>query len=250
MKQKQWLWRAGSVLLALAVWQGISMAVDMEIFLTSPLKVIARLGTIWREPGFFSTVLFSVRRIFGGFLLAFLAGLLLGGLAGRFRAVETLLWPWVLAAKTVPIASFIILSLLWLNYSQLTVFIAFLIGFPVIYSNVLQGVKSMDRSLPEMAQVFQVRGLRKLRFIVIPAVFPYLVSASGTAVGMAWKAGVAAEVIGVISGSIGLKLYDAKIYFKNADLLCWTIIIILLSVAGEKLFTGLLRLLYGRLVKG
>jgi len=83
----------------------------------------------------------------------------------------------------------------------------------------------------------------------MPAVFPYLLSAGSVAVGMAWKAGVAAEVIGVVSGSVGRKLYDAKIYFQNADLLCWTVMIILLSVAGEKLFRFLMKTIYGRLVR-
>ena len=248
-KSGQFLWKAVAVLLALGVWQCVSMAVGMEMLLASPLKVLARFGTIWREPGFLSTVLFSTLRILSGFLLALSGGIVLGWLAGRFRAVETLLWPYVTAIKSVPIASFIILCLLWFSYGQLTVFIAFLIAFPVIYSNVLQGLKSTDPRMLEMARAFRVPAGRKLFYIQMPAVYPYLLSAGGVAVGMAWKAGVAAEVIGVIHGSIGRKLYDAKIYFQNADLLCWTVIIILLSVAGEKLFVFLLRKLYARLVR-
>ena len=249
MKNRQFLWRAAAVLLALGVWQGVSMAVNMEMLLASPLKVLMRFGTIWRERDFLSTVLFSVCRISAGFLLALALGTLLGWLAGRFSVAETLLWPYVTAAKSVPIASFIILCLLWFSYTQLTVFIAFLIAFPVIYANVLQGLKSTDPRLLEMAEVFRVSGLRRLFYIQMPAVFPYLLSAGSVAVGMAWKAGVAAEVIGVVSGSVGRKLYDAKIYFQNADLLCWTVMIILLSVAGEKLFRFLMKTIYGRLVR-
>jgi NitT/TauT family transport system permease protein len=100
----------------------------------------------------------------------------------------------------------------------------------------------------EMAGLYKVRGVRKLFYIQLPGVMPFLTSACSVAIGMAWKAGVAAEVIGVINGSIGQKLYDAKIYFQNADLLSWTVIIILLSVAGEKLFVRLLRFLYRKAV--
>ena len=246
---KQFLQKAGAVLLALALWQAVSMIVGMDMLLASPLKVLARLGTIWREKGFLSTVLFSLCRIFGGFLLAFLAGIGLALLAGRFRTVEILLWPYVVTIKSVPIASFIILCLIWFSYSQMTVFIAFLIAFPVIYSNVLQGIRNTDPQLVEMAKVYKVRGVRKLFYIQLPGVMPFLTSACSVAIGMSWKAGVAAEVIGVINGSIGQKLYDAKIYFQNADLLSWTLIIILLSVAGEKLFVRLLRSLYGRAVR-
>ena len=246
---KQFLQKAGAVLLALALWQAVSMIVGMDMLLASPLKVLARLGTIWREKGFLSTVLFSLCRIFGGFLLAFLAGIVLSLLAGRFRTVEILLWPYVVTIKSVPIASFIILCLIWFSYSQMTVFIAFLIAFPVIYSNVLQGIRNTDPQLVEMAKVYKVRGVRKLFYIQLPGVMPFLTSACSVAIGMSWKAGVAAEVIGVINGSIGQKLYDAKIYFQNADLLSWTLIIILLSVAGEKLFVRLLRSLYRRAVR-
>ena len=241
--------RAGAVLLALAVWQGISMLVGMDMLLASPVKVMERLGTIWREKDFLSTVLFSMGRIFGGFLLAFVTGIGLALLAGRFRTVEILLWPYVVTIKSVPIASFIILCLIWFSYTQMTVFIAFLIAFPVIYTNVLHGIRSTDPQLLEMAALYRVRGIRKLFYVEMPGIMPFLSSACSVAIGMAWKAGVAAEVIGVINGSIGQKLYDAKIYFQNADLLSWTLIIILLSVAGEKAFVWMIRFLYGRAVK-
>ena len=246
---KQILQKTGAVLLALALWQAVSMIVGMDMLLASPLKVLARLGTVWREKDFLSTVLFSLCRIFGGFLLAFLAGTGLALLAGRFRTVEILLWPYVVTIKSVPIASFIILCLIWFTYSQMTVFIAFLIAFPVIYTNVLQGIRSTDPQLVEMAKLYRIRGARKLFYIQTPGIMPFLTSACGVAIGMSWKAGVAAEVIGVINGSIGQKLYDAKIYFQNADLLSWTLIIILLSVAGEKLFVRLLRALYRKAVR-
>ena len=246
---KQILQKTGAVLLALALWQAVSMIVGMDMLLASPLKVLARLGTVWREKDFLSTVLFALCRIFGGFLLAFLTGTGLALLAGRFRTVEILLWPYVVTIKSVPIASFIILCLIWFTYSQMTVFIAFLIAFPVIYTNVLQGIRSTDPQLVEMAKLYRIRGARKLFYIRMPGIMPFLTSACGVAIGMSWKAGVAAEVIGVINGSIGQKLYDAKIYFQNADLLSWTLIIILLSVAGEKLFVRLLRALYRKAVR-
>ena len=103
--------------------------------------------------------------------------------------------------------------------------------------------------MTEMGKLYKVHGLRRLFYIQLPGIMPFLTSACGVAIGMSWQAGVAAEVIGVINGSIGQKLYDAKIYFQNADLLCWTVIIILLSVAGEKLFVLLLRRVYAKAVR-
>lgn len=237
-------WRAAAVLLALALWQILSMLVGREMLLASPLKVLERMMTIWREPGFWTTVGSSFLRFTAGYVLALMIGVLLGTMAGRFFIVEHLLWPYVLLIKTVPVASFIILCLLWFNFSQMTVLISFMIAFPVIYSNVLQGIRSTDPGMKEMARLFKVPWNRQLVYIYLPSVKPYLLSASSVAIGMAWKAGVAAEVIGIADGSIGGMLYQAKIYFQNADLLCWTILIVLLSILSEKLFAVLLRLLF------
>lgn len=240
----QTVYKAASIILALAVWQVVSMIVGMDMLLASPFAVIRRLATIWLEADFWQTVLFSVLRITAGYLLAFAAGVILAVLAHRFRTVETLLWPYIVTIKSVPVASFIILCLIWFSFTQLTIFIAFLISFPVIYSNVLAGLKSTDPRMTEMARLYRMTWPKQLLYVYLPAVKPGLISACSIAAGMAWKSGVAAEVIGLVNGSIGERLYEAKIYFQNADLLSWTIIIVLLSVLLEKVFIGILKLAF------
>lgn len=246
---KNLIYKATAVLLALILWQFISMFIDMEMLLASPLTVLNRLFNIIFEEDFLKTVLFSMGRITKGFLLAFSGGCILAVLAGRFKWIEMLLWPYIITIKAVPVASFIILCLIWFSYKQLTILIAFLIAFPVIYTNFLEGLKNTDKKLIEMADLYNVNWRRKLLYIYLPNVKPYLLSACSIAIGMAWKAGVAAEVIGVVDCSIGERLYESKIYFLNADLLSWTIVIILLSVLGEKLFQALIRLLFAGMEK-
>ena len=121
----------------------------------------------------------------------------------------------MITIKSVPIASFIIMCLIWMNYSQLTVLISFLIAFPMIYSNVLQGIKSTDNKMIEVAKIYRLSLRKQLLYIYLPSVKPFIISASSIAVGMTWKAGVAAEIIGIIDGSIGEKLYNAKICKSN-----------------------------------
>ena len=241
---KNILLKIGAVVIALVIWQVVSMIVGLDMLLASPIQVIKRLAVIWKEDGFFTTVLFSMLRIMAGFLIAFVLGTVFAVLAGRFKIIETLLFPWVVTIKSVPVASFIIFSLIWLTYGQLTVFIAFLIAFPPIYNNVLQGIKSTDKNMLEMADIYQFSWRRKQLLVYYPSVKPYLLSACSTAIGMAWKAGIAAEVIGIITGSIGGKLYESKIYLESVDLFTWTIIIVVLSVILEKLFTLLLKAVF------
>ena len=177
-----------AVVLALAVWQGAAMAVGMDLLLPSPWQVAQRLWTVWQEPDFFPTVAFSLLRISGGFGLGLVLGVLLAVAAGRLRVLEILLWPYVTAIKSVPVASFI----------------TFLMVFPAIYSNTLQGIRSADPALLEMARLYRVPFSRRLGYIYVPQVKPFLLSGCSVALGMSWKSGVAAEVIGVVGGSIGI----------------------------------------------
>ena len=239
--KKSTVYKLIAVIAALLLWQFAAMATGLDMLFASPVQVAGRLLTVWSEKGFLSTILFSVLRVFGGFISAFVLGFALAVLSGRFKAVEYFLWPYVVTFKSVPVASFIILCLIWLSSKQLTVFIAFLIAFPVIYGNVLTGIKSTDSDMKEMAALFKVPWRRKFLYIYLPSIKPYLISACSVAAGMAWKAGVAAEIIGVVKGSIGEKLYEAKIYLQSADLFAWTIIIILLSVIMEKAFLFMLK---------
>lgn len=217
------------------------MLIDSSLLLASPIEVLQRLVVLAGEKDFLPSLLFTFSRIFLGFSLSFITASLLGLLAGRSDTIENILWPYISLIKTVPVASFIILSLLFLKAKQLSVFISFLMGFPVIYTNVLNGIRSCDKELDEMAVLFRLSPVRKLLYVQLPQLKPYLLSSVSTALGLCWKAGVAAEVIAVTVGSIGGKLYEAKVYFLSADLLCWTLVLVLISVGFEKLFVHLLK---------
>ncbi len=244
--QKNSIRKVLSVALALLLWQAGAMALDLHLLLVTPLEVVRRLCTLVLESDFWRTLLFSFGRIVLGFALAFALGCLLGVLSGKWPLLETLLWPYVITIKTVPVASFIIISLIFFSAKQLSTFISFLMVFPVIYSNVLEGIRSTDRELLEMAQVFRIPWIRRLGYIYLPHLKPFLFSACSVALGMSWKSGVAAEVIGVASGSIGEKLYESKIYFMTEDLLSWTVIIVAVSVLFEKLFLRLMKAAFDR----
>lgn len=171
-------------------------------------------------------------------------GCLLAYLAAKHPVVETLLWPWMATIKSVPVASFVVICLIWLSARNLSVFISFLIVIPIIYQNVLEGLRAENREMQEVATVFQLPWRKRFRYIELPKLRPFLLSACRVTTGMAWKAGIAAEIIGVPNGSIGKMLYTAKIYLDTDDLLAWTVIIVVISVVAEKVFlAGLSRCL-------
>ena len=247
MQRSNKLGKAISVAFALLLWQIAAAAVDQSILLVSPVDVALRMTTIWQVEGFLSSIWFSFYHIAGGFLLALVTGVVLAALSWRFPWIETALWPFMITVKTVPVASFVVICLIWLSAQNLSVFISFLIVLPVVYGNVLEGIKSEDRKMLEVGQVFAMSAVKRILYIHMPQLKPFILSACATSLGMSWKAGVAAEIIGTPDGSIGKQLYYAKIYLDTDDLLCWTVIIVIISVMFEKLFLLLVRKFYTRL---
>jgi len=242
-KQRLPLW---AVIFWLLVWEIAARWVANPIFLASPLTALKRLGQLVIAADFWQSILFSLGHILLGFVLSAVLGIVLAALSYRFRLVRDLFSPVMATVKSVPVASFVILVLLWLPSRQLSIIISLLIGFPVIYSNVLTGLDSTDPKLIEMAKVFRVPFWKQLRAIYLHEVLPFLHTGLSIAIGLCWKSGIAAEVIGVPKGSIGEKLYQSKIYLETADLFCWTLVIVLLSIGCEKL----LKLMLNRMERG
>ena len=236
--------RLWAVLFWIAVWQAGSMALQAvypngHLLLPSPITALLRLGDLALTAVFWQSIGRSFLRIIGGFLLSCLAASLLAVPASRWKWVRELMGPLVAAIKAVPVASFIILALFWLNSRSLALFISFLMVFPPVYLNVLEGIRQTDGKLLEMARVFRVPLWRQIRGIYIPSVMPYFRTAVSLGLGLCWKAGVAAEVIGLPAGSVGEQLYNAKVYYMMPDLFAWTAVIVLVSALFEKLFLHL-----------
>ena len=220
----------------LAVWEIAAVLVGHELLLVSPLKVAARLFELAAQAAFWRAVFFSFFRIVAGFMTACVLGTLLAAAAFRFSRARELITPLMLVIKATPVASFIILVLIWIPSRGLSAFISFLMVLPIIYSNVLTGIQAADPLLLQMSGLFALSWGRKLRYIYFSQVLPYFTAGCSVALGLCWKAGVAAEIIGVPKGSIGENLYNAKIYLDTPDLFAWTLVIILISQLFERAF--------------
>lgn len=229
-----------SILSALLLWQGAALLLAQELILPSPAKVLMRLFDILTTPANYPAMANSLSRILLGIGAAFFSGSVLAFLANRFRFLKSAFFPYMLVIKSVPVASFIVLFLLWLPNRALGSFIAFLMALPIVYNNVSEGLKSVDSKLLQMAKSFSVPFIRRAKAIYLPGISASLVSALSSSVGLGIKAGIAAELIAAARGSIGYMLYDAKVYILTVDLFAWTLIIILLSLIIEKAAIALL----------
>ena len=224
------------------LWQLAALAIGRPIFFVGPAEVCQALFQQVQTADFWRTIAQSSVRICGGFLLAFAVGAVVGIIASRIRLLQEFLEPAMSLMQSVPVASFVILALIWIGSENLSILISFVVVVPVIYRNTLQGMASADEKMLELAQVFRISGLKKFLYIYRPALFPYLYSASRIAFGRAGKSGGAAEVIGVPDFTIGEKLYMAKNYLSTAELFAWTLVIIVVSRVFEWIFQKVLAL--------
>lgn len=224
----------------LVVWQLAAMAIHQTFLLASPLQTLQTLQRLVVTAAFWQRILFSTARILGGFLAALAVGTLLAACSAAITPVRILLKPLMQMIKAIPVASFIILVLLWVDSSGLAVLISFLMVLPVVYTAVLQGIQQVDGKLLEMVKVFRIPFFRAVGAVWIPQIWPYFVQSCTVGMGLAWKSGVAAEVIGLPTGSIGEALYQAKIYLETGELFAWTAVIVLISTCLERLLLKLL----------
>lgn len=224
----------------LGVWQILAMGVDNVLLVVTPLQALRALLIQAGQAEFWRSAFGSMWRIALGFLLGAVLALFLAAVSYRYKITEEVLRPFMVFCKAVPVAVFAVLILIWWGSSMLAVAICFLVVFPNIYLNTLEGLKSADRGLLEMAEVFRLPYGTRFFYIYRPALKPFLLSAFQLSLGMCWKSGVAAEVIGTPDHSIGGALYLAKIYLDTADLFAWTVVIVVLSVLFEKIiFCGI-----------
>lgn len=233
--------KALSVLFWLALWQAAALVIGNQILLVGPWEVWKFLVSSLDDPGFWLRILQSWSRIGIGFAGAFILGIVFGSLASFKSWIYNLLNPPIMLMKTVPVASVVILLLLWAGSRQLSLVISFLVVFPSIYFSTYEGIRRTDRKLLEMAKVFRLSFAKKVWYIYRPCVIPFLESACKSAVGMSWKSGAAAEVIGIPEGTIGERLYMAKIYLSTAELFAWTAVILVFSLISEKAVLWILR---------
>ena len=227
----------------LAVWWLASLAVGKSLLIPSPPEVLRTLGALVVTGAFWRYTGLSLLRITLGLGLGILAGVLTALLTNRFSLLRALLAPAIRVVRATPVASFIILVLLWVANGRVPVVISALVVLPVIWESTSAGLESVDQQLLEFARAYRLTRLDTLRRIVLPSMLPQLSAAVCTAIGLAWKSGVAAEVLCLPKAAVGTQVYFSKLYLDTPALFAWTLVVVALSLTVERIAR---RLLLGR----
>ena len=226
----------------LSLWIAAAMIVNNPLILPTPLETLLRLLALAGEVEFWKFTGLSILRVFIGIVIAIPAAWLAAALCSVSKTVNALFSPAVTLMKSTPVVSFILIAIFLVDRRVIPSAITFMMVFPVLFENISEGISQASRELLEMARVFGVSWFMQVARIYIPAVKPFFLSALTTSVGLAVKAGIAAEVVAYIPDSIGKKLSDAKSYMEPADLLAWTVVIITISLLIEKVLRAFTKL--------
>jgi NitT/TauT family transport system permease protein len=239
-----------AVLAWLIIWKIAAVVIDKEIFVAAPEVVLVTLAEMAFTAEFWQTVAASLSRIATGFFVAVCMGTVLAAVSSLSDWASEFISVLMKLIKSIPVASFVIILLLWINSANLSLYVSFLMVLPIIYFNIQKGIQSTGTKMIEMAEVFRFGFYRRFRYVYLPAVMPYFVSACSVGLGFCWKSGIAAELIGQPKGSVGEMLYRAKLYLMTKELFAWTVVIVLLAAVFEKLVMLAIKAASKKLLRG
>ena len=241
MKNNKYIRTAVIVLIWLIIWQVLALVINNSILLSGPVETFTALIALGSSPSFYLSVGITIGKILLGFLIGAVTGTFLSLLSYRFSVVKDFLSPFVSVIKSIPIVSFIIIALIWAGSSNVTIIVSSVISFPIFYKNILEGLFVTDKKMLDLAKVFQMKSSKKIRYIYLPSLSSHIKSAVSLAVGMAFRGGITAEVIGQPVRSIGNGLYRAKINLATSDMLAWTLVAVLSAFLVERLISFVIK---------
>lgn len=226
------------------IWQFLAMIINNSLVLVTPFEVLSAISKMVGQNTFWQSIFGSFKRIAYGFFWAAVIAIILSILSYKIKYVKEFLSPPMTVFRTVPVASFIILLLIVLRSKEnLSMIICFMMALPILYTNTLSGLESIDKKMLDMAKVFRVEPHKKFVYLYTYQALPYFSTGCKVAIGLCWKAGIAAELIGLVQKTIGNELYFARLFLMLDKVFAWTVIIVLISVLFELFVMTSLRLL-------
>ncbi len=241
---KAYVYKVISLGFWICLWEILSRVWNQKLLLPAPSGVLLTILKLSSSMEFWQIIINSFLKILLGFIIGIILGIIMGVLSYISRVFYDLFNPLIKIIKATPVASFIILALIWMSSSYLSVLISFLMVVPIFYTNILEGLKGTDQKLLDMAKVYRLSLGKRIRAIYFPGTIRHVISGISVGLGFSFKSGIAAEVIAKPANSIGGKLYEAKLYFLTEEMFAWTIVIIIISIIFEKLVMRLINRVY------
>lgn len=236
-----------AILFWIFVWMIASHIKNEKLVLPYPYDTFKSFLYIISTKEFYIGFVYTILRALVGFTISTILGIIIGFLCGLSNIFYELFLPLITTIKSTPIISIVFILILTFGTNKSPIFVNFLISFPIIWSNVVEGIKNVDTQLLQMAKVYKIKKWRIIYSIYLPSINPYLKAALLSSLGIGWKATITAEALSQPKFAIGTNLLNAKMYIETSEVFAWTISIIIFSYLLEKIlkFMGK-KLLYWR----
>lgn len=233
------LYPAASIIILLSIWKLSSIFIEADIILPPPEKVLVSMFKIITSENFLLKLGSTLIRGLLGFLISYISGIITGTMAGIFPRFRGFIKPLISIIRTTPVISVILLALIWFNVDYVPVFVSFLMAFPIVSGNVIEGITTVDNKLIDMANTYKIPLKKQIIHIYIPSIMPFIIAGASLSLGIIWKVVVAAEVLSQPKWGLGTSLNEAKAYLMTTEVFAWTLIAILLSFLTEVTFNSL-----------
>ena len=230
-----------SILIILVIWELLARSMNSSAILPGPWLSFRTFLSFWYDASFYQALGSTLIRGLMGFALAFLVSLLVGIPSGLSPAIEAFFAPILVIIRSTPVISIILLALIWFKVEHVPVFISFLTMFPILTTNLTEGIKAVDKGIITMAQVYNVKNIRIIREIYLPGLLPFIFSGLITAVGFGWRAIIIGGVLSQPRFGIGTGMQKAQSYLLVADLIAWTLVAVLIGFIFEILIKKALK---------
>jgi NitT/TauT family transport system permease protein len=234
-----------AVILLFLVWKLLSLYTGSEQLIPSPEKTLLALVDVVLRENFWPSLLTTIGRGMLGFAISLILSLILGIPAGLNPGFRLLLNPLLITFRSTPVISLILLAIIWLGNEMVPVFIAVLTMFPIICTNIIEGIREVDKDLIEMGKAYRISKRRITREIYLPSISPFLTSGISNALGFGWRAIIIGEVLAQPAFGVGTQMQNAQIFLQVNELIAWTLIAILVS----SFFELLVRIIEKKLVR-
>ena len=222
-----------AALVMILIWEIAARIMQSDLLLPPPEDTLMAVGTLIISKGFLNIIGATILRGLIGFVISFFLALVFGVFAGINRKFHAAIKPLLVTIRSTPVISLILLALIWFQVDQVPVFIALLTMFPIMTTNIIDGIRQVDENLVEMAFIYKVPQKRIIREVYIPATSPYIFSGVSNAMGFGWRAIIIGEVLSQPQYGIGTLMQEAQTYLLVKELIAWTIIAIIISYLFE-----------------
>lgn len=225
---------AFSLLVGILLWTAAAAAVGREVILPGPAVVLHVLGRLLASRA--TWIHFGATLIRGllAFCLSYLAGLLVGLVCGLSRSADLFFRPFLVGVRSTPTIAIILLALIWFRADLVTVFVTFLVVFPIVAQNVADGIRSIDPALVEMARVYRIRRWRLYRRLYLPAILPHLVAGATSGLGLTWKVMISAEVLAAPRWGVGTMMDRARVFLATPEVFAWTVLVVAVGLFFDR----------------